>query len=202
MKNQFYTWDDFVNNFGKEMLSAEQVYNRMLKSGLKNFSLCNFDFHFQSDQKQNLERLSDFLKTHYPYKIKSIKKVDSLWELTGITNKIPVTLDTLLYWDLDMAKRGFEFDSQLEGYGAPLDPKNQITPNFMKSKEDYYFDKGIDAYNSGDLSGAIINWTISIEINPNDPNAYYSRAIVKEDWKKALELGAEYAAQKITEYCK
>ncbi len=284
MKNQFYTWDDFAQNFGREMVSAEQVYDRMLKGGLKNFSLCNFDFHFQSNQKQNLERLSEFLKTHYSYKIKSIKTVDNLWELTGITNEIPVTNNNLLYWALDMAKRGYEFDSQLDGYGAPFDPQNQKFPIFKKSKEDYYFDEGIDAYNSGNLSEAIINLTIAIEINPNDPNAYYSRAIIKnelytwkaalrdydkaielapkfisaltnrgslkdengdyegaikdynlvielstndienkkmaffnrgnskfnfnnkngacEDWNKALELGAEYAKQRISEYCK
>ena len=35
MENKFYTWDNFVDNFGKEMVSAEDVHNNMVKSGLK-----------------------------------------------------------------------------------------------------------------------------------------------------------------------
>ncbi|MDH5434933.1 MAG: hypothetical protein OEY19_13400 [Gammaproteobacteria bacterium] len=189
MENQFYNWDDFINNFGKEMVSAENVYLGMVESGLKDFAMSEFDFHFVSDKKENLEELKKFLEKSYPYKVDNIKKYEDLWDLSGVTNKIPVTQELLLYWALDMAKRGYEFDAKLDGYGSPIDPKNPILPDLARSKEDYYFDKGIDAYNAGDLSGAIINWTLVIEINPDDPNSYYSRAIVKNElytWKAAL----------------
>jgi tetratricopeptide (TPR) repeat protein len=55
---------------------------------------------------------------------------------------------------------------------------------------EYYFDEGIDCYEKGDLSGAIFNWSLVIAIDPKDPNAYYSRAIVKNElytWKSALK---------------
>jgi len=190
MENTYFTWDNFVENFGKEMVSAEDVYSQMVKSGLMDNSLGRFDFHFVSNKKDNLERLQQFITEHYPYEIISLKKVDSQsWELHGVTNEIPVTADNLLYWGLDMYKRGYEFDSRLDGYGAPFDHKNPKLPNFDKSKEDFYFDKGIDCYNSGDLSGALINWSNVLIINSTDPNAYYSRAIVKNElytWKSAL----------------
>ena len=190
MENNYFTWEDFVANFGKEMISAEDVYGQMLKSGLTDNSLGNFDFHFISDKKGNLEKLSQFITEHYPYKIKTLKKIENnLWELQGLTNEIPVTADNLLYWGLDMYKRGYEFDSRLDGYGAPFDHKNPKLPNLDKSQEDFYFDKGVDCYDSGDLSGAIFNWSLVLEINPNDPNSYYSRAIVKNElytWKAAL----------------
>ena len=190
MENTYFTWDDFANNFGKEMVSAEDVYDQMVKSGLVDNSIGNFDFHFISDKKENLEKLSQFIKDHYPYKIKTLKKIEKgHWELHGLTNEIPVTKENLLYWGLDMYKRGYEFDSKLDGYGALFDHKNPKLPSFDKSQEDYYFDKGVDCYNSGDLSGAIINWTLVLVINPNEPNSYYSRAIVKNElytWKSAI----------------
>lgn len=188
---KFITWEQFTQNFGKEMVSAQDVFNNMKESGVSDFSLAKFDFHFVSNTKNKLEKLQVFLKEHYPYEIKSIKKIKKgLWELNGETNEIPITEDLLLYWGLDMYKRGYEFDAKLDGYGAPFDPKNQKYPNFDNSKEDSYFDKGVECYNSGDLSGAIINWTITIKINPKDPNSYYSRAIVKNElytWKSSLK---------------
>ena len=189
--DKFITWEQFSQNFGKEMVSAQSVFNNMKESGVSDFSLAKFDFHFVSNSKNKLEKLQEFLNEHYPYEIKSIKKIKKgLWELNGETNEIPITESILLYWSLDMYKRGYEFDSKLDGYGAPFDPKNQKFPNFENSNENFYFDKGVECYNSGDLSGAIINWTITIKINPKDPNSYYSRAIVKNElytWKSSLK---------------
>jgi len=94
-----------------------------------------------------------------------------------------------MYWILDMYKRGYEFDSEFEGYGAPYDPDKQKLPDFSDEKEDYYFDLAMERYDSGDLSGAIINWSNVIEINNEEVNSYYSRAIVKDElytWKSAL----------------
>uniref|UniRef100_UPI00404A8241 tetratricopeptide repeat protein n=1 Tax=Flavobacterium sp. TaxID=239 RepID=UPI00404A8241 len=187
---KFITWEQFIQNFGKEIVSAQDVFNNMQKSGLSDFSLAKFDFHFVSNTKDKLEKLQEFLKEHYPYEIKSIKKINKgLWELHGETNEIPITQDNLPYWGLDMYKRGYEFDTKLDGYGAPFDPKNQKFPDFDVTKEDFYYNKGLECYNSGDLSGAIFNWTICIKINPKNPDSYYSRAIVKNElytWKSAL----------------
>lgn len=190
MKNKFITWDNFVENFGKEMVSAEDVFNNMVKSGLKTNTLTKMDFTFVSDEKENLIKLGDFIKTHYHYTIQEVKKIESFWEINGETNEFPMTSDNLLYWALDMYKRGYEFDATLEAYGGLADSKTAKFPIIDISKTDFYFDKGIECYNNGDLSGAIFNWTLTIEIDPKDPNAYYSRAIVKNElytWKSALK---------------
>lgn len=187
MSNQFFTWEDFKECFGKEMDIADSVYAGMLKSGLKDFAYCNFDFHFQSDLENSLEKLGEFLQTQYKYQIKSLEKIDDLFELSGVAYDIPVTNDNLMYWALDMLKRSYEFDVKFEGYGAEVDNNRQ--PEFVESKEDYYFEKGMEDYREGNLSGAIFNWTIVNQINPKDPNVYYCRAIVKEQlyiWKAAL----------------
>jgi len=72
MENKFITWDNFVDNFGKEMVSAEDVYIRMVKSGLKDYTLTNMDFTFTSDKKANLEKLGEFIRNHYPYEVQEI----------------------------------------------------------------------------------------------------------------------------------
>ena len=190
MKNQFFTWDQFVDNFGKEMVSAESVYDSMKKGGLEENSLSVFDFDFVSDKKENLERLMVFLSEHYPYKKLEITKTEDNWRLNGETDSIPITSDNLMFWALDMYKRGYEFDATLEGYGAPFNPEDMKFPDFDSSKADYYFDEGIAAYNAGNLSGALINWSNAIVINPKDVDALYSRAIVKAElhtWKAALQ---------------
>jgi len=190
MENKYISWDNFVDGFGKEMVSAEDVFNNMVKSGLKNNTMTKMDFTFVSDKKENLIKLGEFIKTHYPYSVQEVKRFDKLWEINGETNEFPMTADNLLFWALDMYKRGYEFDATIDAYGGLADSKTAIFPILDSTKTDYYFDKGLECYNNGDLSGAIFNWTLSIETDPTDPNAYYSRAIVKNElytWKLALK---------------
>lgn len=191
MENSFFTWDDFVEGFGSQMVSAQDVFSNMSKGGLKESSLLKFDFHFLSDNRKNLDALEAFVREHYLYSLQPIiKRDDNLWELSGETNEFPVTSENLMYWALDMYKRGYEFDSEFDGYGAPYDPDKQQMPDLGKNKEDHYFNLGLDRYNAGDLSGAIINWSNVIAINDKEVNSYYSRAIVKDElytWKSALK---------------
>lgn len=204
MENKFITWNNFVEGFGKEMVSAEDVFNNMVKNGLKNNTLTKMDFTFVSDKKENLIRLGEFIKSHYPYTIQEVKKFENLWEINGETNEFPMTADNLLYWALDMYKRGYEFDATIDAYGGLADSKTSKFPILDSSKADFYFDKGIECYNNGDLNGAIFNWTLTIEIDPKDTNAYYSRAIVKnelytwksalKDYDKAIEIAPEFVS--------
>jgi tetratricopeptide (TPR) repeat protein len=189
MDNSYFTWDKFVENFGREMRIAGEVFESMVSKGLKDGCQCCFDFTFQSDRPENLDRLKQFLQSHYPYSITSIKPNGSAWDLEGKTAEIPVTADNLMYWALDMSKRGYEFDAELDAYGALFDPANQNLRNNDESQEDSLFERGLQQYNQGDISGALMTWSEVIAINPHNVNAYYSRAIVKNElhtWKNAL----------------
>jgi tetratricopeptide (TPR) repeat protein len=187
--NQFFTWDDFVENYGAEMRIAGEVYEGLTENGLKENCLCKFDFTFVSNRKENLQRLAEVLTQRYAYTVAEIEAVEEAWELNGETREIPVTEDNLLYWALDMAKRGYEFDAKFEAYGAPFDPREQRFPDLDASKEDFWFDQAIELYEAGNLSGALIGWSNVIAINPRNSDAFYSRAIVKNElytWKSAL----------------
>jgi tetratricopeptide (TPR) repeat protein len=190
IENSFFTWDNFVEGLEKEIGFAEDTYSNMIQGELTGNCLIKMDFTFVSDKKDNLIRLGEFIKIHYPYIVYDVKKYENLWEINGETNEIPITEDNLLYWVLDMYKRGYEFDAKLDAYGGLFDPQSQKFPDLEKSKEDFYFNKGMKCYENGDLSGALINWTLTININPEEPNSYYSRAIVKNElytWKSALK---------------
>ncbi|MBT1687259.1 tetratricopeptide repeat protein [Dawidia soli] len=186
---RYFTHEEFVSNFQKEMVSAQDVYNQFKKNGLTDNALGTFDIVYISDSKKKLDSLGGFLTQNYGFKMKSSAKAGDHWEMAGDTKPIPVDLENLLYWALDLYVKGFAFDCRLDGYGAMMDHRK---PEFLKmdpTLEVHYFKAGLDAYNKRDLGSAIINWTLVTKINPNDPNAYYSRAIAKNElhtWKSAL----------------
>ncbi len=203
MENTFIIWADFSGGLGREMRVASDVFERMKNDGLIDHSLTIMDFTFVAETKEKLTELVNFMKEHYPYFLEEIKEIDELWEVNGKTNEIPLTGDNMLYWALDMYKRGFEFDAQLDAYGSFVCGNDKKIPDLAVSKASFYFDEGIDCYDKGNLSGALFNWSLVIFLTPDDPNAYYSRAIVKNElytWKaaladydKALEIAPDFA---------
>jgi tetratricopeptide (TPR) repeat protein len=76
-----------------------------------------------------------------------------------------------------------------------------------------YFNRATCWYELGQYkASSVADYTKSLEIKPNDPNAYYMRGITKiyitqkesgcEDLKKALALGSTDANTALTRYCK
>ena len=188
MQNRFLTQVEFNNNFSKEMASAIDVYEARKKSGLEDYSLATYDFIFISNTKDKLVSLADFLRTNYEFKTNNVKDRGDYWELTGDATEFPVDENNLMYWALDLYCKGYEFDCKLDGYGAMGDPKNQLFLELDSIPDDYYFDKAMAAYNNRNLGMAFVYFSTEIKINPNDPNAWYSRAIIKDElytWKAA-----------------
>ena len=61
MGKRFFTEDQFIDNFGKEMASASELYELRMKSGVKDYSLATYDFDFSSDSKTSLTNQVNFL---------------------------------------------------------------------------------------------------------------------------------------------
>lgn len=202
MEKRYFTQEQFNNNFGKEMVSASEVYELRKVSGIKDYAFATYDFVYISDNKNKLDSLGHFLTNSYGYKIGETKKVKDYWELAGDATELPVDEDNLMYWALDLYYKGYEFDCKLDGYGATGDPQNQNFPKMDASLDDHYFELAMEAYNKRNLGIAIIHFSTAIKINPKDPNAWYSRAIAKDElhtWKsarrdydKAIELAPDF----------
>ena len=203
MANTFHTQSDFNDNFSKEMVSAMSVYEQRQKSGMKDNSLAVYDFVFISDAEQKLRSLGDFLSSNYNYQIKQVIQHDGYYEITGDSTNFPVNEENLLHWALDLYCKGYEFDCKLDGYGAMGDPNDQTFPDMDAERYDEYFDLAMAAYDRRNLGMAFIHFSTAIKINPNDPNAWYSRAIVKDelhtwksarrDYNKAIELAPDFS---------
>jgi tetratricopeptide (TPR) repeat protein len=202
-KGRYFSEKELKNGFAKEMVSSQEVFESMQKSGLKEYQFCEFDFNYISDKKDKLDSLSNFLKQNYGYKMEEIKKIGKDWDLSGIATKFPVDADNMLYWAIDLYLKGYNYDCKLDGYGAIVDTK---TPSFIDlniEKADYYFNEALKAYNNKNLGLAIIYWSTTIKIDPKDPNSYYSRAIAKEelytsksalrDYDKAIEIAPNFS---------
>jgi tetratricopeptide (TPR) repeat protein len=202
LQNRFHTQSDFVANFGKEMTSALSVYEQRRKSGLKPDSLAVYDFIFISDTEQKLKSLGDFLASNYQYQIKEITKHKGYYEITGNSTEFPVNEDNLMYWALDLYCKGYAFDCTLDGYGATGDPENQAFLELNAAQYDKYFELAMASYDRQYFGMAFIHFSTAIKINPNDPNGWYSRAIVKDnlhtwksarrDYDKAIELAPSF----------
>ena len=205
MENTYFTWAAFSKNYNDEINSADSVYFSMESNGLTPYSMLAFDFHFLSDSKAKLNNLALLLKNSYGYKVlEPVKTENGVWDLSGKTSPFPVTADNLVYWTLDMYKRGYEFDAKFDGFGAPFDKNNQFFPPFEATTADEFFNKGFDYYNQGNLSAAIAQWTNTLKVNSKDVDALYSRAIAKNelyasnaamiDYDKAIEIAPNFSS--------
>lgn len=181
MQNNFFSLERFTQNFNREMSVAKKIYNQMHYEGLTNNCFIKIDFTFISDKKENLSYLINFLYQHYPYSLDEVKQSGSIFEFSGKTNPIPFTEDNIKYWAIDLYSQGYKFDSELDAYGAVVDQNNQSFPELTPHKLRTYFDNGISCYQNENLSGAIFFLSLVLEIDPLDADAYYNRALIKEE---------------------
>jgi tetratricopeptide (TPR) repeat protein len=182
-------WAKFVENYPKEIKTAEGIYTAMAQNGLKENSLIPMNFTFVSDKQEKLEKLSAFMALHYPYTLEKPKKNGEDWELNGQTNKIPITSENLKYWALDMYIRGSEYDAIFDTYNGLVGKEGQLFPLLVDSVQRHYAHKGLACYEKGDISGSIINFNLDMIIAPNNPSTFYKLAVAKNDlyaWKEAL----------------
>ena len=189
MTNRFFTWDEFVDNFGAEMRIAEDVYQGMVHSGLKDWDTVSMDFDFVSDQREKLDQLLACLDTRYGYTVGAPVQVEELWEISGKTPPIPITADSLLYWALDLTLRGYEFDAKFDAYGGTVDPDSGQSADVSPLRAEYWFDWALRRYQAGDRAAAQWGFSATIAGASMDPNAWYSRAIVRNElhtWKAAM----------------
>lgn len=199
---RFFSEEGFYNDFNEEAEKALSVYERMNRNGFKKNALAVFDFDFVSDKKEKLNKLKDFFETNYSYKFNAIEKSDSNWLLNGETLKLSFDEDGLMFWAIDLFTKGFEFDCILTGYGSLTDPNNSEFLDLTQNSSKYYYEKGLKCISKGNFSNAIIDFTTSIRIDPNNKASFSARGyckdelqvpkMAKDDYDKAIEIDPTY----------
>jgi tetratricopeptide (TPR) repeat protein len=200
--NRHFTEKDFIDNFPKEVSVSLEVYEQMLENGFIENALAEFDYTFDSNSKEKLLKLSNFLKKNYNHNLKSCKKENSIWILEGTAPKLPINEDGLLNWALDLYNKGYEFDCVLNGYGSFTDPKDLAFLNLENETCDTYFEKGISKIENRNFGEAVIYLSIALQFDPNNEEVYQARGYCKDelktfkaarqDYDKAIEINPNY----------
>jgi tetratricopeptide (TPR) repeat protein len=201
----FFTKAQFITQYEKEVVLAESEYKRMRATGAPELGLVKMAFEFDADSEQKLKKLASYLKDHYPYSETKTRQADQVWKLSGNTQHMPLESQILTFWVIDMLKRGHEHDCRLSTYGA-IEQKGveYQMPELKKDDEEDYGKFAQASYKSGDLSGAIMHYTLASKINPKNPSTFYARAIVKDallsyqsalaDFNEAITIAPDYTS--------
>lgn len=91
---------------------------------------------------------------------------------------------------------------------ADYDKAIELSPKFKEA----YINRAVNKYETGEYSAAIADFDKVLELDPDNAMVYYNRGNTRyndgdqagacADWKKALELGADYAEERLAQYCK
>ncbi|WP_157963099.1 tetratricopeptide repeat protein [Chitinophaga deserti] len=203
MAARFYSRDQFFQRMPQEIVLAADMYRRLTETGWKEFALVELEVYFVSDDRTKLETLGYFLKDVYEMKVAGTRASGGgIIELGAITAAIPLSEENLLCWVMDMCLKGFEHDCRMDGYSAPPPPEEFEFPDESPGRLAEIFDKGLASYAKRNYSDCAIQFTSAIRIFPENANAWYSRAIAKddlllnakarEDYDEALRLSPEF----------
>jgi tetratricopeptide (TPR) repeat protein len=202
MEQRFFTQEQFIKKYNEDVILADDVYNRMLANGFTENALAVFDVYYLSNSRQKLEQLGGLLQESHQVTIKSIAEKEGIWEMEITTREFPVDHDNLLCWALDLYIKGYEHDCRLDGYGTFAGADNKNFQDEDPALLEQYFNAAMDAYENRNFGSAVINFTTTIRIFPQNANSWYSRAIAKEelflnnmakaDYDKAIELSPTF----------
>jgi tetratricopeptide (TPR) repeat protein len=85
-----------------------------------------------------------------------------------------------VYWALDLYSKGYQFDCELTGYGAMVDPKQIEFINLENETAEDLYKKGIGLIGKSNFGAAIICFSIALEIEPTNPKPWYAKGYCKE----------------------
>lgn len=91
---------------------------------------------------------------------------------------------------------------------ADYDQAIALAPAFKEA----YINRAVNKYEAGEYDAATEDFNKVLELDPDNAMVYYNRGNTKfnagdragacADWKRSQELGGEYAAERLAEYCR
>lgn len=189
---RYFTREQFIEQFNAEVAYAAEVWQKLRESGFQEYALAVFDFNFVSDTAEKLESLKQLLTSTYDFVTGDIVQKPEGWAFRGVSNEFPIDAGNLLCWAIDLLVKGFELDCRLESYGTFAGKNNDEFPDMATGKLESYFNGALSAFQQQNYAAAAINFTTAIRIFDTNPNAWYSRAAVKDSLYLVMEARADY----------
>ncbi len=179
---------------------GKQFCATVIERGQIEHGRLEFDYYFESNSRSNLEKLKSDLIKIYGYIVNEIEIKEEIWELGGKASRFFFDTETFKYWTMDMARLGFSHDSLFTDWGALQE--NDDIEVFESAKENAYFDAAMVNYEKGFKFGAYLDFRKVLMVNPQNVDALYSIAIIKDelylskaalaDYDRAIELAPDF----------
>lgn len=109
----------FEDNLDKQLEMNKITYSRLMDFGLKNNSDVELDFCFLAPNEAQGILLADSLKRNSKYNVETGYS-DASFIIQGKTDEIPISLEVINSWVVDMCARGQEHDCLFDGWGASV----------------------------------------------------------------------------------
>jgi tetratricopeptide (TPR) repeat protein len=172
----------------------DQTLTQLSKYGVNDQSQLTLEFFFYTDKQDKASNLAIELKK-LNYNIETVDKSagdSNLWIVTGWTTPIKMDLSAVTKWTEQMCKIGFDNDCDFDGWGTNPDQGEVEIEKGLTAKE--YYNKGIEAFDNGQVRKAEAYYSKSIELEKRIPLAYYSRAHIKASTGRKVEAIEDYTS--------
>ncbi|MEZ5047268.1 MAG: hypothetical protein R2831_09795 [Chitinophagaceae bacterium] len=189
----FFSHSLFQTLYKQTLQDTQMLYHQFRKTQ-NDFQYGQLVFYFLGQDSQQLGLLQEKLRDIYSFSVQEIQKTpQDKYEIKCESIAFPIHTSTLRYFALDMLVQGKQHDCVLDGMALLATEEKQM-PDWGKEHAIPYFDKALALYENGNLFEAILYWTLVLQIDKQDPNAYYSRAIAKQQLYDAEEALKDYDA--------
>jgi hypothetical protein len=114
-QNTFFTEDIYETEIALGV--NEDVLKRIYNSKITADSRLPIEFFFVSNNVDNVLNLQKHLKENFAdYKQLKVQPYENLYELSGLTSSIQMSLDLINKWNKLMWDLGYDFDCKLDGW--------------------------------------------------------------------------------------
>jgi hypothetical protein len=119
-KNNFFTLESYQNDIDLE--TNEDVIVSMYEDIISEDDKLKINFAFVTDTKHKADFFASKINSSYEqYSNIKINPYDELFEITGETNEIQMTLDNINNWNQEMWDFGYLYDCKLDGWHVGKD---------------------------------------------------------------------------------
>jgi hypothetical protein len=115
MRNSFFSQNEYENEIGLEI--NEDVLERIYADNITSKDLLNINFAFITDTIDKAKNFAKILaQTFTRYKDIAVDNYNDLFEITGTTDKIQMSISEINKWNQTLWDFGYKYDCKLDGW--------------------------------------------------------------------------------------
>ena len=182
-----------IDGLKRQLALTPHTLKELSKHGVTIDSYLKLELFFYTNKKAKANGLAKALKAK-GYSIDQIKKgEDGAWLVSGWSNRMNMSNYSVMAWVQEMCEVGFNHDCEFDGWGTSPKEMNRIEVDEKLSGDNCY-NQALDLYREGKHLSALAYFSRAIELNDQDFEAYYSRAVTKGELNNKEGAIADYTS--------